>query len=147
MCSFLGITWPELTIFEDIYIWAVCSLQRKSHAMKLNSVKNKIPQLYQQKWLTIIILKQWFKSQIICISISYDDFLRMNWYIQFVIVSIHSFSLISASVYFNSAIVFKNFSRKYVFKMRSILICIIQFFILILNLFVICWLPFSANFF
>ena len=99
------------------------------------------------KWLTIIILKQWFESQIIRISISYDDFLRMNWYIRFVIVSIHSFLLISANVYFNSTVAFKNLSREYVFKMRSILICIIQSFILILNLFVIYWSRFQRIFF
>ena len=99
------------------------------------------------KWLTVIILKQWFESQIIRISISYDDFLRMSWYIWFVIVSIYSFSLISANVYFNSIIAFKNFSREYVFKMRLILICIIQFFILILNSFVICWSRFQRVFF
>ena len=36
MCLFLWITWPKLAIFEDTYIWTVCSSKRKSHAIEMN---------------------------------------------------------------------------------------------------------------
>ena len=36
MCSSLWITWPELAISSDTYIWVVRSSKRKLHAMKMN---------------------------------------------------------------------------------------------------------------
>ena len=36
MCSFLWITWSKLIIFENTYIWIVCSFKRKSHVIKMN---------------------------------------------------------------------------------------------------------------
>ena len=49
MCSFLWVTWPKLIIFENTYIWTMCSFKRKLHAIRLNFVKNKTRILYQQK--------------------------------------------------------------------------------------------------